>query len=237
MILWHYLNMKTGFFYDPFNYNRRVFGFDVPKGVTVTAHLAVTWGEATIAAATGIPTSAYRFPLTDYADDIVCAFKTLEQRDDESDVTLAGSGFYDDTWHELGYGCITSRYVWPNDTVGGRFLHEYVLLKSGAVTMRFPSGIIPMWAEVPVPVYIGDEASAPVNVTGAIYSGTVAAGASTATITVAGMTATGTVIPILFNASFGTSIRATCQTGSVLVTLGGIAPAATTVKVKVESLS
>jgi hypothetical protein len=237
MIAWHYYDIKDGSFYDPHNGNRRVFGFDLPKGVTVTAHLAVTWGKATLAAATGIPTSAFRFPLTDYADDIVCAFKTLENRDDEGDVALAGSGFYNDTWHELGYGCITSRYVWPNDTTGGKFLHEYVLLKDSAATMRVPSGIIPFFAEVPIPVYIGDEASAPVSITGALYSGTVLAGASTVTITVAGMTATGTVIPILYNAPFGTSIRATCQSGSVLVTLGGLAPADTTVKVKVESLS
>jgi hypothetical protein len=237
MILWHYLNMKTGFFYDPFAYNRRVFGFDVPKGVTVTAHLAATWGEATVAAATGIPTSAYRFPLTDYADDIVAAFKTQANRDSEGDITIAGSGFYADTWHNLGYGTISTRYVWPHDTTGGTFVHEYSLIKDDAITMRLPSGIIPLYAEVPIPVYLGDEASAPTSVTGALFSGTVLAGANTATITVAGMTATGTVVPILYNSAFSTSIRATCQAGSVLTTLGGLAPVNTTVKVKVESLA
>ena len=108
---------------------------------------------------------------------------------------------------------------------------------AGPVTMRLPSGVIPLWAEVPVPVYVGDEASAPTSTTGALYSGTVTAGTNTVTITVAGMTATGTVVPILYNAPFSTTIRATCQSGSVLVTLGGLAPSNTTVKVKVESLA
>jgi hypothetical protein len=238
MIVWHYYDIKDGTFYDPWQGCRQVFSFDVTKGDTVESRLAVTWGKATVAAATGIPTSAFRFPLTDYADDIITAFKTSEQRADEDDLTLAGSGFYSaSTWHTIGYGCISTRYVWPLATTGGLFCFEYALLKSSAVTMRLPSGVIPLWAEVPVPVYVGDEASAPTSTTGALYSGTVTAGTNTATITVAGMTATGTVVPILYNAPFSTTIRATCQSGSVLVTLGGVAPSNTTVKVKVESLA
>ena len=209
MILWSYYDIKSGEgtgFYNPFRYQRDVFGIEVPKGVTVTAHLAVTWGKATIDAATGIPTAAYRFSLADYADDIVAAFKTIANRDDEGDITVAGSGFYADTFHNISYGCITTRYVWPLDTLGGTFVHEYALIKDEAITMRLPSGRIPLYAEVPVPVYLGDEASAPTSVTGSLFSGTVAAGASTATITVAGMTATGTVVPILYNSSFSTTV-------------------------------
>lgn len=233
--IYHHFDRLTGQFYRPAEYNRRSFGFAMPK-TTVCHRVAVTNGKPTCSATTLIPASASA-SLAEMTD-VIFAVKTLANWEDEGsgDLTLVASGFdtTDTAWHSLDNGRFSIQSAWPLATAAGLYVAEFCLFDQDDNEMKLPTGESAYTLEVPFKLYTGTEATAPSGShAGNWYTGTVAVGASTGVITVTGLTTGGKVIPVITGGDLNTTIQAACTTDTVTVTLGGINSTAAAIPVAV----
>lgn len=224
LTIYHHYDALTHRFYRPAEYNRRSFGFAMPK-CAVRHRVAVTNGTPTCAATTLIPASG-AYSLADQTDAIF-AVKTLDAFEDEGsgDLTLVASGFdtTDTAWHSLANGRFTIISAWPLATEAGLYRCEFCLFDATDNETKLPSDGTAYVLEVPYKLYTGTEVSAPTgNHAGNWYTGTVADGASSGTITVTGLTTNGRVIPVITGGDMNSTISAACTTNTVTVTLGGV---------------
>jgi hypothetical protein len=224
LTVYHHYNALTHQWYKPAEYNRRSWGFAMPK-VAVRHRVAVTNGTPACASTTLIPASG-AYSLADQTDAIF-AVKTLLNVEDEGsgDLTLVASGFdaTDSAWHSLANGRFSLISAWPLATAAGIYQCEFCLFDSTDNETKLPADGNAYVLEVPYKLYTGTEPSAPTgNHAGNWYTGTVANGDSTGTITVTGLTTGGKVIPVITGGDLSSTISAACTTNTVTVSLGGV---------------
>lgn len=173
--IWAYYDVYSRSFYNPRKSGRDVFGFALPRLDWVRLRLATTLGRAKIDATTGIPTSTYRYSITDYTSSLF-ALKSLTHYLQDADGSLAftnGGGFdtSDTGWHGAASCCVTfAPIVVPLTVDSDKYQIDLVLLKTNQRWTLRPetNEALAPWCYVQRDVYTGTESNAPAGLPGGL---------------------------------------------------------------------
>lgn len=232
-----YYDWQTHEFYDPYQDNRRVWGFSMPKLETVRWYVYVTNGRAVLSA--GVPLAAYRHSLADKSN-VVLALKTFENAALEStgDVSVATSGFQTGgSLPALSTGAFVHDTAVPLAVAGGIYYLEFILIDSASATESLDTGEYATTLEVRRRVFTGLEASAPSGTTGTNwYTGTIPAGSDSVALSISGVTASARGIPVQTGGGTLPGLSYTATANTITISTTGPVGEATPVSFKLESV-